>query len=69
MNGQRETVKITETYVRSGDKTYMESSLRHGKWEEVTVVWLDQVLGLEPKVKWLAQERLVTKEEHRLLSA
>lgn len=68
-------VTITETFVRVGEKTFMESSLRPGEWREVPVIWPDQLKypwadhQPERKVEWLKQERLVTTEEHRLLSA
>lgn len=67
MNGKSETVTITETYVRIKDKTYMESSLQPGEWREVPVFWLDY--DKDNPAKWMVQERLVTKEEHRLLTA
>lgn len=68
-------VTITETFVRVGEKTFMESSLRPGEWREVPVVWLDQITypwsepRPEPKVEWLKRERLMGTKEHRLLTA
>lgn len=64
---------ITETFVRVGEKTFMESSLRPGEWREVPVFLIrfgkTKRYSIWENCAYSEEERLVTTEEQRLLSA
>lgn len=58
-----QTVTITETYKRVGDKWIMESSLNPGIWLEA-LIWVPN-----EDLRWIKQDFLVTKQEFALLQA